>query len=195
MAQGRQFIQAGWKAYGEHATNRSLNAQPVRAVRQLQHGPAGSLKVHCPQKILDNSWASERHQRDMGLQRTMSIQRTMRPHLDMCLHWDMCLQPALCSSLRVLSHYGSACQSSPGRAQHNSRVRVQQGAAGALSSPCVVSSGCSVGKEPRCPVLPCSHGPALLTWCLLLRTVISMWTQVYGQHLLMGRTGSGGKHG
>ena len=129
MAQGRQFFQAGRQAYGEHATNRSLNAQPVRAVRQLQHCPAGSRKVHCPQKILDNSWASERHQRDMDLQRAVSIQRTMRPHPDMCLHWDMCLQPALCSSLRVLSHYGSACQSSHGRVQHNSRSRVQLGAA------------------------------------------------------------------
>ena len=69
MAQGRSFIQSGRQAYRENATDRSLNAQPVRAVRQLQHGQAGSLKVHCPQKILDNSWASERHQRDMGLQR------------------------------------------------------------------------------------------------------------------------------
>ena len=131
MAQGRQFIQAGWKAYGEHATNRSLNAQPVRAVRPLLHCPAGSLKAHYPPKILDNSWPSERHQRDMDLQRAVSIQRTMRPHQDICLHWDICLQPALCSSSRVLSHYGSACQSSPGRVQHNSRSRVQHGAAGA----------------------------------------------------------------
>lgn len=42
------------------------------------------------------------------------------------------------------------------------------------------SSGCPVGKAPRCPVLPCSHVTALLTWGGCAHQMPSAALQLWG---------------
>ena len=129
MAQGRQFFQAGRHTGSMPRTGPKCTAgQSRKAVAALPGRVAQSaLSPENTRQQLGIREASKGYGPAAGSEHTAR----MRPQRDICLHWDMCLQPALCSSLRVLSHYGSACQSSHGRVQHNSRSRVQHVAAGA----------------------------------------------------------------